>query len=141
MLSAIVMCGILSHVCFLGFLIDVKGYKSIAVLMANTIALIWLLVYLRRPFFSLIRLQRRAEPVQDADSEDIDEWQEAYRHPLIIRQEQERLMGIGTQMDIILDPRKRPKERRSRKVEKKEERLNESEHISQSVIIELADER
>ena len=140
MLSAVVMCGILFHVCFFGFLIAVKGYISMGVLAVNTAALIWLLIYLRRPFFSLIRLQKRVDPMQDADSGHIGEWQELYRHPLIIKREQEKQMGLGTQVDIILDLKKKEKQKTS-KVEKLRIRPIESDNLAQSVVIELTENK
>ena len=64
------------------------AYLSIGFLGVNSLILLGFYLYLRKPFFSLIELNKEGSNLTDKDPEAILKWKKLYRHPLILKDEE-----------------------------------------------------
>jgi hypothetical protein len=85
----------------------VKAYLATVILLLNMGALLALFIYIRRPFFDLIDIEKRAEKHTTIAPEYINKWQEAYRHPLVLKHDGDKRLSVISQMEIILHPEKK----------------------------------
>lgn len=107
MLLSLVLCCLLFQICYTGLLLDVKAYVATLILLLNMGALVALFIYIKRPFFDLIDIEKRAEKHTTIAPEYIHKWQEAYRHPLVLKHDGDKRLDVITQMEIILHPEKK----------------------------------
>lgn len=98
------MCCLLFQICYAGLLLDVKAYVSFWILLLNIGAVLGLYLYVRRPFFDLIDIEKRAEKYTAIAPEYINRWQDACRHPLVLRYEEGKQLSLKSQVEIILHP-------------------------------------
>lgn len=134
MLSALVACSILLQLCFMGVLINIQSKMGAFVVLINIIALVGIYIFIRKGFFDLIKLAKRKEMLLNVMQEELEQWSDLYKHPLIIKPEQEIKFGIATQMEIIMDPEKKPSAIELAKANSKHQRSAGSERKPLEII-------
>eukprot|EP00330_Aristerostoma_sp_ATCC50986_P011233 CAMPEP_0114581518 /NCGR_PEP_ID=MMETSP0125-20121206/5622_1 /TAXON_ID=485358 ORGANISM="Aristerostoma sp., Strain ATCC 50986" /NCGR_SAMPLE_ID=MMETSP0125 /ASSEMBLY_ACC=CAM_ASM_000245 /LENGTH=148 /DNA_ID=CAMNT_0001773797 /DNA_START=1742 /DNA_END=2188 /DNA_ORIENTATION=- len=85
---SMILYAILFQVILIGAWCANGAYLSIGFLVVNIMLLLSFYLYLQRPFFSILELEKQIKEFEKVDENYIEEWKKHYRHPLILKDQE-----------------------------------------------------